>query len=106
MNHILVVDDEPSMLRYLQTVLELDSYRVSTASNGIEAVDKVQRDTMNAKQPFESRLAAAWNDRVHGEILGAGDHPRRRRRRQTHALLLVELGVLKGGEALDLVQEG
>ncbi|MGD0931884.1 MAG: sigma-54 dependent transcriptional regulator [Candidatus Korobacteraceae bacterium] len=44
-SHILVVDDEPSMLRYLQTVLELDSYRVSTASNGIEAVDKVQRDS-------------------------------------------------------------
>ena len=43
--HILVVDDEPSMLRYLQTVLELDSYRVSTASNGLEAIDKVQRDT-------------------------------------------------------------
>ncbi|MGA2904863.1 MAG: sigma-54 dependent transcriptional regulator [Candidatus Korobacteraceae bacterium] len=43
--HILVVDDEPSMLRYLQTVLELDSYRVSTASNGLEAVDKVQRDS-------------------------------------------------------------
>jgi two-component system, NtrC family, response regulator AtoC len=42
--HILVVDDEPSMLRYLQTVLELDAYRVSTASNGIEAVEKVQRD--------------------------------------------------------------
>ncbi len=43
--HILVVDDEPSMLRYLQTVLELDSYRVSTASNGLEAVDKVQRES-------------------------------------------------------------
>ena len=43
--HILVVDDEPSMLRYLQTVLELDSYRVSTASNGLEAVEKVQRET-------------------------------------------------------------
>ena len=43
--HILVVDDEPSMLRYLQTVLELDSYRVSTASNGLEAIDKVQRDS-------------------------------------------------------------
>ena len=42
--HILVVDHEPSMLRYLQTVLELDAYRVSTASNGIEAVEKVQRD--------------------------------------------------------------
>ncbi len=44
-SHILVVDDEPSMLRYLQTVLELDSYRVSTASNGLEAVDKVERDS-------------------------------------------------------------
>ncbi len=43
--HILVVDDEPSMLRYLQTVLELDAYRVSTASNGLDAVDKVQRET-------------------------------------------------------------
>ena len=43
--HILVVDDEPSMLRYLQTVLELDSYRVSTASNGLEAVEKIQRET-------------------------------------------------------------
>jgi DNA-binding NtrC family response regulator len=41
--HILVVDDEPSMLKYLQTVLELDSYRVSTATNGEEAVEKVQR---------------------------------------------------------------
>lgn len=43
--HILVVDDEPSMLRYLQTVLELGSYRVTTASNGLEAVEKVQRDS-------------------------------------------------------------
>ncbi|HVP54626.1 MAG TPA: sigma-54 dependent transcriptional regulator [Candidatus Eisenbacteria bacterium] len=42
--HILVVDDEPGMRRYLQTVLELDSYRVSTAANGDEAIDRVQRD--------------------------------------------------------------
>jgi len=41
--HILVVDDEPSMLKYLQTVLELDSYRVTTAGNGGEAIEKVQR---------------------------------------------------------------
>lgn len=43
--HILVVDDEPSMRRYLQTVLELDSYQVTTASNGEEALEKVQRQT-------------------------------------------------------------
>lgn len=41
--HILVVDDEPSMRRYLQTALELDSYQVSTAGTGEEAVDKVQQ---------------------------------------------------------------
>src|SRR5271165_2803861 len=42
--HILIVDDEPGMRRYLQTVLELDSYRVSTAADGDEALVKVQRD--------------------------------------------------------------
>ncbi len=42
--HILIVDDEPGMRRYLQTVLELDSYKVSTAANGEEALEKVHRD--------------------------------------------------------------
>src|SRR6516165_1529528 len=32
------------MRRYLQTVLELDSYRVTTACDGIEALDRLQRD--------------------------------------------------------------
>jgi two-component system response regulator AtoC len=42
--NILVVDDEPSMLRYLQTLLEVDSYEVSTAGSGEEAVVRVQQD--------------------------------------------------------------
>ena len=46
--HILVVDDEPGMRRYLQTVLELESYRVSTASDGEEALSKLQRDQMSS----------------------------------------------------------
>lgn len=41
---ILVVDDEPVMLRYLQTVLEAESYHVQTARNGPEAVARVQQD--------------------------------------------------------------
>ncbi len=41
--HILVVDDEPSMRKYLQTALELDSYQVSTAANGEEALEMVQQ---------------------------------------------------------------
>src|SRR5690349_7894248 len=39
---VLVVDDEPSMLRYMKTVLELDSYRVSTAASGEAAIQRVQ----------------------------------------------------------------
>src|SRR5207245_10477822 len=43
---ILVVDDSPDMLRYLRMVLELDSYRVETANNGIEALQRVRNGTV------------------------------------------------------------
>ena len=39
--NILVVDDEPGMLRYMKTMLELDSYNVWTANSGEEAVQRV-----------------------------------------------------------------
>src|SRR6202030_4146674 len=38
---ILVVDDEPSIRKYLQTLLEVDGYDVETVSSGREAVAKV-----------------------------------------------------------------
>lgn len=41
---ILVVDDEPSMRRYLRTLLQLDSYQVETAQNGSEALERLQRN--------------------------------------------------------------
>jgi len=41
---ILVVDDEPGMLRYLQTLLEIESYRVETADSGAAAMERVRRD--------------------------------------------------------------
>ncbi|MFQ5694506.1 MAG: sigma-54-dependent transcriptional regulator [Terriglobia bacterium] len=44
--NILVVDDEPSMCRYLRTLLEVDSYRVETAGSGSEALERVQRDPL------------------------------------------------------------
>ncbi len=40
---ILVVDDEPSMLRYLQTLLEVESYKVITATSGEEALVRLQQ---------------------------------------------------------------
>ena len=39
---ILLVDDEPRVLRYLKTVLEIDSYEVETAASGEEALQRVR----------------------------------------------------------------
>src|SRR6202142_3619302 len=38
---ILVVDDEPSIRKYLQTLLEVEGYDVSTVPGGKEALEKV-----------------------------------------------------------------
>jgi len=40
---IMVVDDEPSIRKYLQTLLEVDGYEVETVSSGKEAIAKVSR---------------------------------------------------------------
>jgi CheY-like chemotaxis protein len=39
---ILLVDDEPGMLRYIKTLLEVDDRHVETASTGEEAVEAVR----------------------------------------------------------------
>src|ERR1700693_4801840 len=40
---ILLVDDEPGMLRYIRTLLEVDDYSVQTASTGEEALQQVEK---------------------------------------------------------------
>ena len=40
---ILLVDDEPAMLRYIRTLLEVDDYKVETASTGEEALQRVDK---------------------------------------------------------------
>jgi two-component system, NtrC family, response regulator AtoC len=40
--NILVVEDEPGMLRYMKTILELDSYQVTTADSGESAIECVR----------------------------------------------------------------
>jgi len=39
---ILVVDDEPRMIRFIRMNLELEGYRVIKASNGLEALEQVR----------------------------------------------------------------
>ena len=41
--NILLVDDEPGMLRYIRTLLEVDNYKVETASTGEEALQRVEK---------------------------------------------------------------
>src|SRR5713226_995363 len=40
---ILLVDDEPGMLHYIRTLLEVDEYKVETASTGEEALERVHK---------------------------------------------------------------
>src|SRR5690242_16560999 len=40
---ILLVDDEPGMLRYIKTLLEVEDHQVATASTGEEALETVQK---------------------------------------------------------------
>jgi two-component system response regulator MtrA len=42
---ILVADDDPAILRLVQTILQKDSYKVITARDGREAYKLLQRDT-------------------------------------------------------------
>src|SRR3954470_8443984 len=41
--NILLVDDEPGMLRYIKTLLEVDEHKVETASTGEEALERVTK---------------------------------------------------------------
>jgi two-component system response regulator AtoC len=41
--NILLVDDEPGMLRYIRTLLEVDEHKVQTAITGEDAVQQVQK---------------------------------------------------------------
>lgn len=43
---VLVVDDSPEMRRYLQVLLEMDSYFVETACNGLEALERLDQGPM------------------------------------------------------------
>ena len=43
-HRILVVDDEPRMIRFIQMNLELEGYQVSQALNGFEALTKLRDD--------------------------------------------------------------
>jgi DNA-binding response OmpR family regulator len=95
---ILAVDDEPKMTRFIRLNLELEGYRVSEATNGLDALDKVRQELpdlvlldvmMPEMNGFETlkhirkvsnvpviMLTAKGEeeDKVHGLELGADDY--------------------------------
>lgn len=42
--HVLVVDDDPDMQEVMALTLEAGDYQVSRASNGLEALEQVERE--------------------------------------------------------------
>ena len=95
---ILVVDDEPRMIRFIRMNLELEGYRVAEATNGLEALDRVREDlpdlvVMDVQMPqmdgFEAleyirqvstvpvimlTVKADEDDKIRGLELGADDY--------------------------------
>jgi DNA-binding response OmpR family regulator len=95
---ILIVDDEPRMIKFIRLNLELEGYRVSEALNGLEALNKVRRELpdlvlldvmMPEMDGFETlehirevsnvpvimlTVKAEEEDKVHGLELGADDY--------------------------------
>jgi CheY-like chemotaxis protein/anti-sigma regulatory factor (Ser/Thr protein kinase) len=58
--HILVVDDEPLMRTMLTDVLESNGYTVSCARDGVEGLERVERER------FDLVLADVWMPRMTG----------------------------------------
>ncbi len=58
-----------------------------------------------SEQGLEVGQASTGDCQMLWKVLGAGDDSRRAPRRQAHPLLLVELGILEGGEPLNLVEQ-
>ena len=42
--HILIVDDEPDIIEFLSYNLSREGYQISTATNGLQAIDKVKKN--------------------------------------------------------------
>ncbi len=61
--NILLVDDEPGMLRYIRTLLEVDDHHVETAATGEAALE--HRAERPASRPGAAGSAHARNRR-HG----------------------------------------
>jgi len=95
---VLVVDDEPRMIRFIRMNLELEGYRVIEANNGLKALDRVRQDLpdlviLDVMMPeldgFETlrllrevstvpvimlTVRSDEEDKVHGLELGADDY--------------------------------
>ena len=104
-------DDDPSLV----CQQPLGSFGLSGGQRSVEVdIERVavhalvvdyQTHAILLEQGLEVMTASARQGDMLGEFLGARDHAWCARGGQEHPLLLVELGVLEGGQPLDLIEE-
>jgi CheY-like chemotaxis protein len=64
-NHILVVDDEQNMLLTMQFILEVAGYRITTAEDGQEALERILKARSNGN-PVELLITDIQMPRLTG----------------------------------------
>ena len=72
-NKILVVDDEPHVVTYLETLLQDNGYATASASNGREAMERIQEDRpdlvcLEISMPEESGVRCYRNIKENPEL--------------------------------------
>ena len=70
---ILVVDDEPHVVTYLETLLQDNGYATASASNGKEAMQRIEEDrpdlvSLDISMPVESGVRCYRNIKENPEL--------------------------------------
>ena len=65
---VLVVDDSPTDLQMLSSLLRKQGYEVTTAVDGEDALDKAALDIMQKVQPLPPIPDRMHTDRVDGQL--------------------------------------
>src|SRR2546423_1041989 len=79
---VLVVDDDPQLREALSRALQLDGYDVSTASNGVKALDAISTErpdvmVLDVMMPYVGWLDVCCNVTSSWTACGAGSPSRR-----------------------------
>ena len=70
---ILVIDDDPTIVKYLVTLFEDNGYKVFSASDGIEGFDVVQREEPDLIT-LDLQMSDEWGPRFYRRLTKSEKH--------------------------------